>query len=103
MDERRYAGQHVLVSALLFHTPHGRVLYSADCSSDADLDSSSDTWDRNAKHVIDAALADNPLARIPVVVMGIFQPQVGYHGDPHTIRAYRAVLEDAKIVAARQP
>ena len=73
-DEQKYAGQQVLVRALLEQTPHDRILAGPECQRFADLDSSNDTWDRHAKGVIEAALANNKRAEIPVVVRGVFQP-----------------------------
>jgi len=103
MDEQKYAGQQVLVSALLFYSPEGPTLSSPGCDRAADLDSSSDTWERHAKAVIDAALAKNKRAAVPVVVSGVFQPWTRYEGGKQIIRAGGPAIGDARIIAARQP
>jgi hypothetical protein len=102
-DEQKYAGQQVLVSALLEETPHRRILEGPECQRFADLDGSSETWDRHAKGVIDAVLANNKRAEVPVVVAGVFQPSTRYENGARIIRADGPVIEDGMIVAARRP
>ena len=102
-DEQKYAGQPVLVSGLLQQTPHGRFLEGPECQRFADLDGSSDTWDRHAKRVIDAALANDKRAEVPVVVGGVFQPSSRYENGARIIRSGGPVIEDATVIAARRP
>ena len=102
-DEQRFAGQQVLVHALLRQTPHGRVLYSPECQRSAALLGSSDLWDKSASLVVQAALANNELARVPVVVSGVFQPWTRYENGRPIINVGGPFIEEARVVAARQP
>jgi hypothetical protein len=102
-DERGFAGRQVVVHALLAQTPHGREIYSPACKGSAELWGSSELWDKRAKAVIDAALANNELARVPVVVSGVFQSSTRYENGVRVIIAGGPFIKDARIVAARQP
>ena len=102
-SEQTYAGQPVLVAALLTHTPHGRQLYSPECDRGATLSGSSEAWDRQAKTVVEAALGNDEGARVPVVVSGVFRPWTRFENGRSVITVGGPVIEDAKVVAARQP
>jgi hypothetical protein len=102
-NESRYAGQHVLVSAYLMHTPHGRELFSPECEVSAELRGSSDLWDGGARRAVQAWLSNNKLARVPVVVSGVFQPWTRHEDGHPVINVGGPYIEDGRIVAARQP
>ncbi|MEO8374099.1 MAG: hypothetical protein ABI471_02660 [Sphingomonas bacterium] len=102
-NEQRYAGQRIMVRAFLVSTPHEREIYDPECRRSAQLRGSSDAWNRNAQRVIEAALANNKLPGVPVVVSGIFQPWTRYENGRRIINAWGPYIEEARIVAARQP
>lgn len=102
-NEQTYAGQRILVRGLLVQTPHGRLLHSPECDGSAELRSSSEFWDRRARLVVEAAQANNIRPSIPVVISGVFHPCTRYENGQRTINVGGPFIEDARIVAARQP
>ena len=102
-NEQVYAGQRVLARGLLVQTPHGRHIYSPECEPSAALSGSSETWDRHARQVVEGAFANNERARVPIVVSGIFQPWTRYENGHMIIHVGGPYIEQARIVAARQP
>ena len=102
-DEQRYAARQVMVSALLRQTPHGRMIHDSRCNGSAQLRGSSEFWERNARLVVEAALANDGRAAVPVVVSGVFQPWVRYGRGLPVINGGGPFIEDGRIVAARQP
>lgn len=103
-DEQKFADKPVLVAALLFHSPHGRDLYSRDCKLGASLDGSSELWDKGSRALIEAARARDQRASIPVVVSGVFRPWTRYEpGKPPIHLGGGPAIEEGRIVAARWP
>src|SRR5689334_4055081 len=102
-NESRYAGQHVVVSAYLAQTPHGPQVFSPECKVSAELRGSSDLWDGSARRVVQAAISNNKLARVPVVVSGVFQPWARHENGLPVINVGGPYIEDGRVVAARQP
>jgi hypothetical protein len=103
-NEQNYAGQEVLVTGLYASTPHGAEIYTPGCSRSVKLHGSVKTPnDKHAARVMEAGLTRNEVARIPVVVSGVFQPVVRWENGERVIYANGPFIEQASIVAARQP
>ncbi|MEA3062771.1 MAG: hypothetical protein QOJ94_2552 [Sphingomonadales bacterium] len=102
-NEQKFAGQRVTVRALLVPAPHHREIYGAECDRVVSLFGSSDLWDRSARRVVNAALAYDVHAEIPVVVSGVFQPWTRHENGQLIINVGGPYIEEGSIVAARQP
>lgn len=103
-DEQKFAGQTVTVRALMVNFPHQRAIADPECDGLALLRGSNAAWDKRARRVIEAAQAIDRNPEIPVVVSGIFQPQVRYENGRTIIQSlWGPTIDDARVVAARQP
>jgi hypothetical protein len=102
-NEQNYAGQRVLVRGLLVPAPHRREIYDPECKGWAILNGSSDRWEKRARRAVEGALANDERARIPVVVSGVFEPWTRYENGQPIIQVGGPSIEDARIVAVRQP
>ncbi|HYE28392.1 MAG TPA: hypothetical protein VEA61_09185 [Allosphingosinicella sp.] len=103
MNEQKFAGQRVVVRGLLARSPHGRWIHSPECDRSAELLGSSSGWDRRSRRVVKGAFANDPRASVPVVVSGIFVPWTRYENGQPIIRAFGPAIDDARVLAARQP
>jgi hypothetical protein len=103
-DPMPHVGQPVLVSGLYVASPHGGLIYSADCET-REIELHGEVGlkhDKRAERIWDRALRRDDSVRVPVVYRGVLAARHFIATCP-AIGCWRFSIERAQLVAAREP